>query len=268
MATPKRRRITLPASARTASVERHVPALRTAVAHFFRAKAEQIAAAAETAYAKALKSDEDKVRRILADLGLDDWGDLADLVQSALVAVFEEGGRAALEALDLSQPGFFDRLNTEALAYAKQRGAELVGMRYNAAGELVTNPNAEWAINESTRDGLRDLIGKAFEDGLSPEELSNAIRDAYEFSGARADLISRTELAFAHTQGELDAMKASGAVTGKSLLLSDSHDQDDECNDAADEGVVDLDADIDPPLHPNCECTLVYEVAEEESEAA
>src|SRR6185436_1162198 len=162
----------------------------------------------------------------------------------------------------------FDRMNQEAIDYAKARGAELVGMKYDSAGELVENPRASWAITESTRDGLRDLIENAFSEGLTPTELGDAIQDSYLFSAARSDLIARTELSFAHVQGELDAMKASGVVSGKSLLLSDQHGDEDECDDAEAEGVVDLDdGDIDPPLHPNCECTLVYEVAEEEEAA-
>jgi hypothetical protein len=184
-----------------------------------------------------------------------------------VVAVFEEGGAAALNALKLDEPGLFDRLNEEALAYSKSRGAELVGMKWKN-GELVENPRADWAITSSTRDGLRDLISKAFDDGLSPQQLSGEIQDSWLFSNARADMVSRTELAFAHTQGELEAMKASGVVSGKSLLLSDGHDQDDECDEAEAQGVVSLDDDsIDPPLHPNCECALQYELAEE-SEAA
>jgi hypothetical protein len=218
-------------------------------------------------YERAAKSDEDKIKRILADLGLDEWTELSDLVQTSLIAVYAEGGDAAIRALKLDEPALFDRLNEDALAYAKDRGAELVGMKY-VDGELVENPRAEWAITESTRDGLRDLIGKAFDEGLSPTELSDAIQDDYLFSSARADLISRTELAFAHTQGELETMRASGVVSGKSLLLSDLHGDEDECDEAEAQGVVSLDDDsIDPPLHPNCECALEYEIAEE-AEAA
>jgi len=63
-------------------------------------------------------------------------------------------------------------------------------------------------------------------------------------------------------------MRESGVVTGKSLLLSDGHDIEDDCDAAEAEGVVPLDdGSIDPPLHPNCECALIYEVAEEEAAA-
>jgi hypothetical protein len=249
-------------------VAKHVGALRTAIHSFLILQASAIATTAAELYARATKADEDKVKAILSKLGLDDWDDLPELTRAALVAVFAEGGEAALKALDLKEPALFDRLNQEALDYAKARGAELVGMRYNAAGELVTNNRAEWAINESTRDGLKDLLSLAFDEGMTPAELAEAIRDDYLFSQARADMIARTELSFAHVQGEIDAMKASGVVSGKSLLLSDQHDEDDECDDAEAQGVVDLDdGDVDPPLHPNCECTLVYEVEEQEEAA-
>lgn len=263
-----RRRLAMSPAARTASVAKHRAALRTAIHDFFILKANAIARTAAELYARATKADDPRAKRIANDLGLDDWGALSDAVRVSLVAVYEDGGDAAIKALNLDEPELFDRLNQEALDYAKDRGAELVGMKYNAAGELVENPRAEWAINESTRDGLQDLISLAFDEGMTPTELSEAIQDDYLFSEARADMIARTELAFAHTQGELETMRASGVVSGKSLLLSDGHDIEDDCDAAESEGVVSLDdGSIDPPLHPNCECTLIYEVAEEEAAA-
>jgi len=264
---PKRRKLTISPAARTASVDKHVGALRTAIHSFFVVQASAIATTAAKLYAEAVKADDPRAKRIANELGLGEWDALSKAVQTSLIAVYEEGGDAAIKALKLDDPALFDRLNEEALAFAKDRGAELVGMKY-VDGELVANPRAEWAINESTRDGLQELISKAFDEGMTPTELGDAIQDDYLFSSARADMIARTELAYAHTQGELEAMKDSGVVSGKSLLLSDQHGEEDECDEAEAEGVVDLDdGDVDPPLHPNCECTLVYEVAEEEEAA-
>lgn len=271
MPKPKPRRLKLPRRARTVSVQKHRAALATAIHSFLILKASAIATTAAALYEKAQKADEDKIKRILADLGLDDWGALSDVVQSALIAVYTEGGDAALKALDLGEPALFDRLNEEALAYAKDRGAELVGMKY-VDGELVTNPRADWAINESTRDGLRDLISRAFDEGLSPTQLSDAIQESYLFSSARADAISRTELAMAHSAGELEAMRASGVVSGKEWLLGDNHEIEDDCDDNDGAGVIGLDeefpsGDDGPPAHVNCACALSYQLAEEEAAA-
>jgi hypothetical protein len=51
--------------------------------------------------------------------------------------------------------------------------------------------------------------------------------------------------------------------------LSAGHDDDDECNDAADDGVIPLDQDFSvgvdaPPLHPRCNCSVVPIVGEAE----
>ncbi len=265
MPKPARRRLALPAAARTAVVQKHVGPLRTAIHDLFVLKSHAIARTATALYEQAAKADGDKVKRILKDLGLDDWTDLTDLVQASLIAVYKDGGDAAAKALELDEPGLFDKLNQEALDYAKQRGAELVGKKW-IDGELVENPRAEWAINESTRDGLRDLIAKAFDEGLSPTQLGDEIEDSYLFSNIRADLIARTELAFAHVQGEIEMMKASGMVAGKQLIPSQDHEEDD-CDEYFDE-VYDLDDDAnEPPIHPRCECTLTYVLAEEEEAA-
>jgi hypothetical protein len=103
---------------------------------------------------------------------------------------------------------------------------------------------------------------------MTPTELGDAIQDSYLFSAARSDLIARTELAYAHGQGERQAMLASGVVEGWSLLLSDGHDKEDDCDDAEALGVVPLSDDsVATPQHPACECTNIYEVAEEEEAA-
>jgi len=263
----KRKAVTVTGASRTAAVRKHLEALRGRIETFLRWQGGRIAHKAAELYAAATKSDEDKIKRILGDLPLD-WDDLSGEIRSALIAIYLEGGKAAIEKLDVEESaGFWDKLNAEALDYAEKRGAELVGKKL-VDGELVDNPRAEYAITDTTRDGLRDLIAKAFDEGMTPQELSDAIQDAYDFSGARADVIARTELSFAHVEGELEAMKRSGVVSGKSLLLSDSHEIEDDCDDAEAQGVVDLgDDSIDPPLHPGCECSLTYEVEEEEEAA-
>lgn len=37
----------------------------------------------------------------------------------------------------------------------RSSAAEMVGMKYDAEGNLVPNPSAKWAISETTRDELR-----------------------------------------------------------------------------------------------------------------
>jgi hypothetical protein len=39
-------------------------------------------------------------------------------------------------------------------------GTRLIGKKYNADGNLVDNPNAKWAISDTTRDVTREIIAK------------------------------------------------------------------------------------------------------------
>jgi SPP1 gp7 family putative phage head morphogenesis protein len=138
-------------------------------------------------------------------------------------------------------------LNPAAASFSRTRGAELVTQ-----------------IEETTRAGLQAIIERAFQEGSSPAELAGEIRDSYEFSEARSEMIARTELAFAHVQGTLEGWRESGVVNGKSVILSNDHPEADECDDAAELGVVPLEDDFgglgDPPFHPFCECDELPEV--------
>lgn len=186
----------------------------------------------------------------------------------------KESSTTALTELGIDDANLFDLIQTEALEWAKDRAAEMVGMQYNAAGDLVINPDPKWAITENTRDGLRSMITSAYENGIDVTQLGQQIEDSYLFSAARSETIARTELAKADTQATLIAWKESGVVTGKKSLLGSEHDEeafDCDCAEIEDEGVIDLDdlflSEYDaPPYHPNCVCVLVTQVLEESGE--
>lgn len=155
----------------------------------------------------------------------------------------------------------FDIVDRNAADWAKSRAAELIGKQYH--GEiLVDDANAEWSITETTREGIRNLVTSAYEDGLTPRDLAQKIVDSFEFSESRATTIARTETARASVQGSLEGWRQSGVVTNKESILSDDHDKDDECDMAAEDGVIGIDEDFSngeagPPYHPNCDCVLV-----------
>jgi hypothetical protein len=158
----------------------------------------------------------------------------------------------------------FDAFNERAYEYARDRGAELVGMKYDEDGNLVQNPNARWAITDTTRNDLRDLETKAFEQGWSPTELKARVNDLID-DPARAKMIADTELSDAQMQGALAEAKESGLVSGKGVLLSNVHDIDDDCDQAEADGVIPLDDNFSigedaPPFHGHCDCDLYFEV--------
>jgi len=233
------------------------------LAPFFAAQAKKIAKQITGLIADTAKADvdPDQVQRILDALDFSGWTSIADATAGVLAAMAQDGGSAGLFQIGVSSSDITDQVNAIALAWAKDRSAEMVGMKYDDSGDLVPNPNAEWAITDSTRDMLRSDVGTAIDEGLSTSDLADALQARYAFSPERADTIARTEIAKADVQGNLIAYKESGVVTGKEVVLGSEHEDTDECDEAADMGVVPLDSDFggfgDPPFHPNCVCDVL-----------
>jgi hypothetical protein len=166
------------------------------------------------------------------------------------------------------------RTHTEAVNYAAHRAAEMVGKKYNPDGNLIDNPNADWAITDRMRRVLREEIHNAVGLHWDVDKLADRLVDTGLFSDARAEMIARTEINMAQNQGTLAAgrqAKAAGLNVRKVWTLGPNPCE--QCQDAAAEGDLDLEDDFGgdagdaPPLHPNCECNLDLFVADEEEEA-
>ncbi len=230
------------------------------ISRFLTKQGSAIARQAAEHYSQFTKGAEDDAKRIaeiLQELDLD-WVQVTGMMTQPLTETAREAATNVLLELGFTDEDgeLFGVVNQDALNYAQDRGAEMVGMKF-VNGELVENPDAAWAITDTTRDELRQLISKAFSDGMSPADLETAIEDSFQFSSARAEMIARTEMSKAHIAGALDAAKASGLVEKKFTMLSADHDLDDECDDNEAEGEIDLDDDFPsgddgPPFHPNC----------------
>lgn len=184
-----------------------------------------------------------------------DWRDLLPKVEPYLVGVAVAAGGDAINELGLFDESVTELMTRDAVAYAKDRAAEMVGMTRH--GQLtLPNPNAEWTIADATRDMLRSTIETAFKESWTVPEIRTAIKESTGFSAGRAQLIARTEVSAAYVQGNLAGWKASGLVAGKQW------DADPDCCDECQEYdglVVAIDDEFpegDPPLHPNCRCAL------------
>lgn len=159
--------------------------------------------------------------------------------------------------------GSIFRADSRVLAYASSRSAELVGMRRDADGNLVPNPNPDMAIDEVTRQKLRADIEDALGEGLWPRDLVNRLEESYNFSEYRARLIADTEISMANANATMAAWSESGVVRGKSWILSEDHDPKvpDECDANAAAGEVPIDSafpsgDLTEPAHPGCTCGI------------
>jgi len=204
------------------------------------------------------------IDKAIADLDLSDMDEeIMQALRDVIRAELETTAAAAADNVGVElTPDQLTQLSDFSLAWARTRAAELVGKRVLPDGSVVDNPNASWQISDATREALRSTLADALEEGMSMPQLEAAIIESYGFSDARAYTIARTEMAFAHNSGNIAGWKASGVVEMKESILGSEHDIDDECNDAADQGPIPLDAAFDngddaPPFHPNCVCTVI-----------
>jgi hypothetical protein len=217
--------------------------------------------------------DQQETDSILENLDFSNWSKLISPVSDKLQKGLNEGGVAGFAQISIAPTQDMTSLvNDQAVAYADDRAAELVGMKNIGTKDdplWVENPNAEWAITDSTRDMIRSTVTQAQEEGWSTQKIAKELRESEGFSPDRAKMIAQTETAFADNHGNMAAYRASGVVTGKSWLTGSEHTLDDECNENEEEGVIGLDdmfssGDDCAPAHPCCCCTVLPSTEESE----
>lgn len=146
--------------------------------------------------------------------------------------------------------------------YGKKRAAELVGRMYNANGELIVKPDAEWNIIQTTNEVASRLIGKAIENDWGVDKLARELTKTKIFDTSRAETIARTEISRAQNLAMLKAgyeyRKKTRSKIRKVWLLGP-----DPCPICEENGgeVLKLDevfesGDFAPPVHPNCMCEV------------
>ncbi len=207
---------------------------------------------------KAKSNDDD----LLDDIDLD-WDGLVDNVSVVLGGIAEDGAKEGFKSI-----GKKGDASGQAANWANDRAAEMVGKKWDG-DKLIDNPNAEWAITDSTRDMLQSFVASSLDDGLTMDELSDAIEESFAFSESRSDMIARTETAMADSQGQMEAFQESGQVEGTVWITAGDDLVSDICNENAAAGVIPLgelypSGDEAPPAHPNCRCVIVAELTEEE----
>ena len=205
---------------------------------------------------------------ISANPELIDTIDLVPYFDDFIKSIAESDGELMAEAvkkslgdLKITVKDTFNTANTEAELWIKERGAELVGMKW-VDGELIENPNAQWSITETTREAIKKEVTAALEGGMNAAELKKALIENHTFSESRAKMIAITETNTAWNNGNLIAWKASGVVEGKQSILgtNEHHGEDDIKN--AKQGVIPIDQPFQSghqcaSYHPRCMCTVI-----------
>ena len=219
--------------------------LKSATKKFLKARAPDVIAQVLDARASTQKSEDRTVDKILAQLKFNEWAILSGDLDGIIEQILKDSGAQALAQVGVSDAEITGLVNDRAVEYAKERGAELVTR-----------------ISESTREMLRADVAQALEDGDSNEELAATLEDSYGFSADRAEVIARTETAYADVAGNLEAYRASGVVAEKKWITGEG------CCDLCDElngETIGIDEDFEfdgesvdgPPGHPNCRCDVV-----------
>lgn len=253
-----------------------------AIEEYFAAEGPAIAEAVAAQYpepedegVEATRADkpltEKQIDEIVKAIDLTGMVALIGVAESEALRVAEKAATQAFLQINITDTNITDRATKKVVEYARERAAELVGMKYNAAGALVQNPRAQFAITDTTRTIIRGEITKAFSRGRSRDQLTKSIMEE-GFSKARAKTIAQTELSFANAEGHMSSWESSGVVKGKRWLLSNDHwnkvPDGDPCDINAGQGVIPLRDAFQSghkmhPEHPNCECVVAAEVDED-----
>jgi hypothetical protein len=206
--------------------------------------------------AKFAKAADDSTQQLLNSLATE-WENLAKAALLPLTEASTSGADLGALQLDITGDDMLANVNTVAREWAADRAAELVGMQFDDDNNLIPNPDARWAISDTTREKLRDAIARVFaEEKPTLKDIEDAVMDSGVFEDTRATMIARTEIARAQVQGNLDAWKTSGLVEEVNWILSDSHDDDDICNENEEGSPYELGDEPEFPAHVNCMCSI------------
>jgi len=208
---------------------------------------------------KASADENAALQEILDELSAE-WLALAEEARGPIEDASTSGAELGTLQLDITDDDLIAKVNAQASAWAADRAAELVGMKRTSNGDLVANPDAKWAITDTTRDKLREIIADVFEmEAPTLADIEQRIIDAGIFDDQRATMIARTEVARAQSQANLMSWRESGLVLKVSWQVSADHEIDDICDDNEDESPYELDSIPEHPAHPNCECVITLE---------
>ena len=202
---------------------------------------------------KLAKMSVDEAKAMLEALNID-WHELGDDLESVLAAIAQDGAAQGLAQIGAAATSsIVDQVNEKAVAWAEQHAADLVTK-----------------LADVTREKLRSDLAASIELGMSVKEIAAVIGPDYAFSPERAELIAQTERAFADVAGNMIAYRESGVVSKKEWALGSEHDMDDECDENADAGAIDLDEDFPSgddaaPAHPGCICDVLPVVDEDDA---
>jgi len=222
-------------------------------------------------YAKIAKTDEDEreMRKVLRkQFARQEKHVLDSLREKSFSFNFDNEGEKGI-FIKIFSPFFKDIIK----AYGED-AIHMVDMRdftlSQRAKDWIANNVKKFSgeVNETTKQEIRDVLGKSVEEGESIQQAAKRIKTVFnEISTSRARTIARTEIQHASNYASVEAWKQSGVVEEKEWLTALDERVCEICG--SQEGkVVNLDNKFqasdelfghvqEPPAHINCRCTLL-----------
>lgn len=183
---------------------------------------------------------------------VDDWWDgerwndeLTEVTAPLLSDTVDAIGSAALAAFN--DQADLDAAASEITTYLETRSVEIAQL-----------------VNSTTEEEVRAVIATGVNSGQTVAEIARDVRQYFtDAKTMRAERVARTEIIGAANFGAIEGARQSGVVTGKTWLAAS--DAEEDC--VAVNGItVPLDASFgpadQPPLHPNCRCTVTFTTEE------
>lgn len=167
-----------------------------------------------------------------------------------LTSAFGEGVDGAARDLKASD------LVNDAAEWARERSAWLVGMKRNADGDLIPNPDSKYAISDVCRANIRATIAQGLEEGWNDAQVQEKIAADNSFTPLRANKIASFETANAQEEGKLKVF----AKTGTLATTWSDFDGCQVCQTNAAAGAVEIgklfpSGHTHAPAHPHCRCS-------------
>ena len=167
-----------------------------------------------------------------------------------LTSAFGEGVDGAARELKAAD------LVNDAAEWARERSAWLVGMKRNADGDLVPNPDSKYAISDVCRANIRATIAQGLEEGWNDVRVQEKIAADNSFTPLRANKIASFETANAQEEGKLKVF----AKTGTLATTWSDFDGCPICQANAAAGAVEIgkpfpSGHTHAPAHPHCRCS-------------
>ncbi len=197
------------------------------------------------------------------------------------LAKFDRWFADVTESTDGQFSGMTKEQTRRAIARGVNKGITDLGTAFNLANpraEAWLNENAAWLVqhvNDTTRNGLRQMLTGAREAGYSYDKTVKMLKREYGGLSAarpqahirdRATLIATNETAKAYERGTklvVEKLQASGLEMEKSWLTAGGSHVDPVCADFEGMGFIPADESFggmigEPPAHPACRCTTLY----------